>query len=289
MRDAIASVLLVGGGVLALLGAIGLVRFPDVFTRMHAATKAATVGVIGITAAAAVEAGTVGSALVLALVVALLFLSGPLGVSLLARAAYHDPETPMAPGTRVLPWELPSPRPSSARRVAGASPFLAVWLLFVWVAAFGTVTPGVLIGGVLVSGVVGWALRSFAPRWPEALLHPIAALRFVWHFLGQMAEATWQVAVATVRRTDTLRPAVIEVPIVARTRNEITLLTNSISFTPGTVALELEGARLFVHALHADDPDVIVGDITSLERFIIAAFGGSAAPTDATDITYRGP
>ena len=38
------GVMLVGGGVFTFLAALGLVRLPDVYTRMHAASKAGTVG-----------------------------------------------------------------------------------------------------------------------------------------------------------------------------------------------------------------------------------------------------
>ena len=37
--DVVAAVLVVGGSTLALTAAIGVVRFPDTLTRMHAATK----------------------------------------------------------------------------------------------------------------------------------------------------------------------------------------------------------------------------------------------------------
>ena len=77
IRDGLAAVLVLAGAATMLLGALGLVRFPDVFTRMHASAKAAAVGVIAVTAAAALEAGTVGGILTLLLVIALLFLSGP--------------------------------------------------------------------------------------------------------------------------------------------------------------------------------------------------------------------
>ena len=65
MIDVIAAIAVIAGSLVAALGALGLLRFPDVFTRMHAATKAATVGVIGTTAAAAAEAGAVSGLLVL--------------------------------------------------------------------------------------------------------------------------------------------------------------------------------------------------------------------------------
>lgn len=38
------SVLLIGGSLFSLLAALGLLRFPDLYTRMHAASKAGTIG-----------------------------------------------------------------------------------------------------------------------------------------------------------------------------------------------------------------------------------------------------
>lgn len=46
MTDYAVAALLWIAGIFTLVAAIGLLRFPDVFLRMHAATKAGTVGVI---------------------------------------------------------------------------------------------------------------------------------------------------------------------------------------------------------------------------------------------------
>jgi len=283
--DVLAGTALVIGSILAALGAFGLLRFPDVFTRMHAATKAAAVGVIGTTAAAAVEAGAIGGVLVLLLVVALLFLSGPLGMSLLARAAYHDPETPMWKNTRELPVELPIPESTPTRRAGGTSPYLGLWLFAIWVAAFGSVAPNVLIGGLLVAGTLAVALRRLAPRWPRAVLHPVAALRFVGHFMAQLAASTWDVVSALRLSPEEIRPAIIEIPLRVRTRNEVTLLMNSISFTPGTVALELHGHNLYVHVLTTDDPAAVVAEVAAMEDAVMAAFSGPATADAATPQT----
>ena len=43
--ELVVSILLVVGGAFALVGAIGLARFPDFFTRLHGPTKATTLGV----------------------------------------------------------------------------------------------------------------------------------------------------------------------------------------------------------------------------------------------------
>jgi monovalent cation/proton antiporter MnhG/PhaG subunit len=274
------SLVLVGAALMAL-GAIGLLRFPDVFTRMHAATKAATVGVIATTTAAAIEVGAISGALILLVVVALLFLSGPLGMSLLARAAYHDPETPRAASTVELEFEPPIGESTPARRLRGSTPLLALWLFVVWVAAFGSLAPNVVVSGVVVALGIAFAYRLFAPRWPRALLHPVAAWRFVVYFMGQLVVSTWDVILALRLPPDRIRPAVLEVPLRAVNRSEVTLLMNSLSFTPGTVALELHERHLYVHVLDARDPERIVRDIITMEDKIIAALGGDPSAASA--------
>ena len=269
----IAAFFLIGGAVLIALGALGLVRFPDVLTRMHASTKAATVGVIATTVAAAFEAGALGGLLVLVLVVALLFLSGPLGMSVLARAAFHDPETPRSPNTRELVPSSPQALDVGGSPLTGTSRLLAVFLFGVWVALFGSLAPNIVLGGIAVAAGVSYLFRHLAPRWPRALAHPIAAGRFVVYFVGQMVVSTWDVVWALRLSPEQLRPAVIDVPLRVRTRTEIALLMNSISFTPGTVSLELHDRLLFVHVLDTDDPDAVVATIQTMEQYIMDMFG----------------
>lgn len=274
--DVFAGVALLAGAALAALGGFGLVRFPDVFTRMHAATKVATVGVIGATAAAAAEAGAVSGVLVLMLVIALLFLSGPLGMSLLARAAYHDPETPRVSTATQPDIAAPPPESTRASRTSGTSRLLALWLLVVWVVLFGSLRPNVVAGGVIVAAGVAFALRTLAPRWPEALLHPVRALRFTSHFAVQLLISTWDVIRLLWRDTSTLHPAVLEIPLTVRTRNEVALLMNAISFTPGTVALEVHHDHLFLHVLSPKPPSRVIEDINTMQRLIAEAFGTAA-------------
>ena len=275
--DYVAAVFLVGGAALVALGSFGLVRFPDVLTRMHAATKAATVGVIATTVAAAFEAGALGGLLVLVLVVALLFLSGPLGMSVLARAAFHDPETPRSPNTRELVASSSEAVEVAGSPATGTSPLLAVFLFGVWVALFGSLAPNVVLGGIAVAIAVAFLFRHLAPRWPRALGHPIAAVRFAAHFLVQLVASTWDVLWALRLSPDQLQPAVIDIPRRVRTRTEIVLLMNSISFTPGTVSLELHDRLLLVHVLDTDDPDAVVETIQTLEERIMDMFGTRAA------------
>lgn len=100
MIEAVASVLLILGSLLALLAAIGLQRFDDVFARMHAATKPATLGLIMILTAAALMLPIPGAVAKLFLVVLLQFITAPVAAHLVGRAAFRTGEE-LSPDTIV--------------------------------------------------------------------------------------------------------------------------------------------------------------------------------------------
>lgn len=88
--DVVSAVLLLAGVSLALLAGLGLVRFPDVFSRMHAATKPATLGMLLITIGAAVRQDDGSDATKLLLVAAFQFLTAPVAAHMIGRAAYRS-------------------------------------------------------------------------------------------------------------------------------------------------------------------------------------------------------
>jgi multicomponent Na+:H+ antiporter subunit G len=84
--------LLIVGGFLSLVTAFGLLRLPDVYTRNHAASKSATLGVMSILLATFLyfylEHGHFNSRLILAII--FIFVTAPVAGHLMARAAYHS-------------------------------------------------------------------------------------------------------------------------------------------------------------------------------------------------------
>ena len=87
--EAVSSVLLLAGVLLAVVAAVGLVRLPDVFSRMHAATKPATLGLLLITVGAALRMEDSADAVKLLLVAAFQFLTAPVAAHMVGRAAYR--------------------------------------------------------------------------------------------------------------------------------------------------------------------------------------------------------
>ena len=84
------AALLVTGGAFVLIGAIGMVRFPDFYMRLHAPTKATTLGVGGVLLASLTVSWWRGEFGVPELLIALfLFITAPVSANLLAKAAMH--------------------------------------------------------------------------------------------------------------------------------------------------------------------------------------------------------
>lgn len=82
------SLLMIGGALFALAAAIGILRLPDVYTRMHAAAKAGTVGSGLLLLAAGV--GSSDPAILARSIAGFAFfiLTAPVSAHLLARAAH---------------------------------------------------------------------------------------------------------------------------------------------------------------------------------------------------------
>jgi multicomponent Na+:H+ antiporter subunit G len=88
MIDFIKGTLIIAGSLFMLLAAIGILRLPDLLTRMHATTKAAALGVMLIMVAAAMHfAETSIVARALAIVVFIL-MTAPVAAHVIGRAGY---------------------------------------------------------------------------------------------------------------------------------------------------------------------------------------------------------
>lgn len=92
MRDILTALLLLAGSFFALVSAIGILRLPDLYTRMHASSKAGTLGVGLVMAAVAVHFGNSLITGKVALIVAFIVITAPIAAHVIARAAYKTGE-----------------------------------------------------------------------------------------------------------------------------------------------------------------------------------------------------
>jgi multicomponent Na+:H+ antiporter subunit G len=86
--DVVAAALMLAGAVIAVIAAVGLHRLPDVYARMHVATKPATLGIALCLTGAALEASSTSTATKLVLAIVFQLVTTPAAGHLLGRAAH---------------------------------------------------------------------------------------------------------------------------------------------------------------------------------------------------------
>lgn len=89
MITVVSALCLLSGSLLALTAALGIVRFPDLFSRMHAATKPQTLGILLILLGVALrmdEPRAIGMLLVVAI---FQLLTAPVSAHMIGRTAYR--------------------------------------------------------------------------------------------------------------------------------------------------------------------------------------------------------
>ncbi len=89
MTEIITAVLVLLGGLFAVAAALGVLRLPDVLIRMHASTKAGTLGCGLILAAVAVHFGETGIVARSIAAIVFLLLTAPVAAHMIGRAAYR--------------------------------------------------------------------------------------------------------------------------------------------------------------------------------------------------------
>lgn len=92
MVDYLTGILMLMGGIFCLLASVGIVRLPDALTRMHAATKAGTLGTGLLVIAEALYYRQLGISLRAITVVVLVLLTAPVAAHLIGRAFYRSGE-----------------------------------------------------------------------------------------------------------------------------------------------------------------------------------------------------
>lgn len=113
------ALILIGSGFV-VAGAIGILRLPDVYTRMHAASVIETIGAGALFAGLMLQAGFSQVSLKLLFILLLFFFTGPVITHALAQAALHaglKPQLDEDRRDRMSTGNAPTPAPTDAGRL----------------------------------------------------------------------------------------------------------------------------------------------------------------------------
>lgn len=111
--DWVSDICLLLGGILTLTGAVGLLRLPDFFTRLHAASVTETLAAMLLIIGIMLDIGWTLDAAKLMLVILIMFIANPTITHALCRAAANGGTTPE--------METCNPLQSSSQTALGSS------------------------------------------------------------------------------------------------------------------------------------------------------------------------
>lgn len=87
--DIISAVLILLGGVLSLAAALGLLRFGDLLSRMHASAKPQVLGLLMVAVAIAIQYPTWSTVTTLAIIISFQLVTIPVATHMVGRAGYR--------------------------------------------------------------------------------------------------------------------------------------------------------------------------------------------------------
>lgn len=133
-------------------------------------------------------------------------------------------------------------------------------LALAWCALQGRLSiVNLLVGYAIGFALLGWLLlrargRTYVRRLPRLI-------GFIFVYLFDVIVSSLRIAWEVVSPVPRRKPQLIEVPLDVETDVEIALLANLVTFTPGTVAVDVDEGRMLVHDMFVEDADQAVARI----------------------------
>lgn len=147
-------------------------------------------------------------------------------------------------------------------------------LAFVWAAITNAFTPLNVIAGFVIGNLALAVVRGqFNSKY---FLRGKLILQLIWLFLYELVLSALRVAKDVLTPGMKFRPGIVAYHLTTDDDVQITLLANLITLTPGTMSVDVstDKTTLYVHAMHADDPEGLRADIQSgFERQIKETLG----------------
>ena len=138
-------------------------------------------------------------------------------------------------------------------------PVHSLLLFVVWLLLNNTVAPGHIVLGAFLAFVIPLLTSGMQDPQPR-FRKPMVTIRYALMVLGDIVVANFEVAILVVGPAKKLRPAFIAVPLSLEHDLPITILSSTVSLTPGTVSAEVSEDKkwLYVHVLKLSDKAALI-------------------------------
>lgn len=138
---------------------------------------------------------------------------------------------------------------------------LNILLTFVWVALTGQLNyANFFFGGALGFFILWLLARNSKKNEKEYFYRVPKIIVFIIYFFVDMLKANWEVAMDVITPSYNTTPGIIKYKMDAKTDFEITMLTNIIALTPGTMVIDIadDKSHIFIHTMYLKDKDKFI-------------------------------
>ncbi|MBF0471113.1 MAG: Na+/H+ antiporter subunit E [Gammaproteobacteria bacterium] len=143
-------------------------------------------------------------------------------------------------------------------------------LLLFWMMLMGRLDGDVLLVGTIISLVITLFCHqglSFFTEFRLSRQAVIAGFRYYGHFFFELVRSNLRMAKIVLSPQLPINPGIVKVRTRLKSRMGRLMLANSITLTPGTLTVELEGEWLYIHWV-----TVTTTDIEEATREIVSGF-----------------
>ena len=152
-------------------------------------------------------------------------------------------------------------------------------LLLFWIMLMGSLTSDGLLVGVVVSLGIAVLFRDGLSFFTEFRATPkafMAGLAYYGYFLKELVKSNLKLTAIVLSPDLPIRPGIVKVRTHLKSRMGRLMLANSITLTPGTLTVEVDGEWFYVHwvTVESDDIDAATAEIVAgFERYLEAMYG----------------
>ena len=139
--------------------------------------------------------------------------------------------------------------------------FLNILLTFVWVALTGQLNYINFFFGGALGYFILWTLVMRSKKGEMDYFYRVPKIvMFIMYFIVDMLQANLQVAIDVMTPNYHTTPGIIKYQIDAKTDFEITMLTNIIALTPGTMVIDIaeDKKHIYIHTMYLKDKEKFI-------------------------------
>lgn len=152
-------------------------------------------------------------------------------------------------------------------------------LFLFWVLLNGSLAADILIIGAVTALIItllfrdGLAVFSEFKATPRAFL---AALLYIPYFFTELVKSNLHIARIVISPSLPLNPGIVKVRTRLKSNMGRLLLANSITLTPGTLTVEIDGEWLYIHWVTVESADIDAATasiVAGFEKYLEVMYG----------------